>query len=122
MQTYTKIQLTQEQIAQIDAAKINYGGLDPVSSFGDKPIQVQIEGTSGETTYFMYGVMNEVFSLIPYDDVPTNTKNPKFPQNNDTYVGKGTNRGTSFTGGGAGAGRRFNMLDSGFRSQYKRLI
>jgi hypothetical protein len=77
METYIKIQLTQEQIATVDAAKLNIGALNPVSSFGDKPIQVQIEGTSGETTYFWYGISNDVFQLIPVTNLPINNQSAK---------------------------------------------
>ena len=77
METYIKIQLTAEQIAMVDAAKLNIGALNPVSSFGDKPIQVQIEGTNGKTTFFWYGVSDDVFMLIPVSNQPINNQSAK---------------------------------------------
>lgn len=114
METYIKIMLTPEQIAQIDAARINCGPLDPVSSFGDKPIQVDLVGDSG-TTFFWYGVTDEIFTLIPVTNQPINNQNkppiqPKASIKTNGCRPEGKYRTCP------------NMNDTGWRSNYKRLI
>jgi hypothetical protein len=81
METYIKIQLTAEQIAQMDTQTMNMGAIDPLSApFGARPIQVDVLDTNGNPTgvgYFNYGVSNDVFQLILVSNQPINNQSAK---------------------------------------------